>query len=112
MFQRARVVSGVAVALCVAVGTARGASTVTCQDGTTATAGRGACSHHGGVAKSAAPAAPAPRSDTGTSGAAGVTCADGTSGSGGRGACSGHGGVAREGKSPPAIAQPESKRTP
>jgi len=48
-----------------------------CKDGTTATAtGRGACSGHGGVTKSA------------------TLCEDGSvSKSKGRGACSGHGGV-------------------
>lgn len=41
---------------------AQNATTVTCKDGTTAKAGKGACSHHGGVNRSAAqaesPAAP------------------------------------------------------
>jgi hypothetical protein len=76
-------------------------SPVTCNDGTTSPhGGRGACSGHGGINKSApaaattaAPAAPAP--DTGsTSTATTVTCNDGTtSPHGGRGACSGHGGI-------------------
>lgn len=35
---------------------AQNAATVTCKDGTTAKAGRGACGHHGGVNKNAAPA--------------------------------------------------------
>src|SRR2546421_9771545 len=35
---------------------------VTCSDGTTAKAGRGACSHHGGVAVAQAPADKAPKS--------------------------------------------------
>jgi hypothetical protein len=70
----------------------------TCKDGTTATkAGKGACSHHGGVDKSggaatnatsAAPATPA------TGGAGSVICKDGTtSTTTGKGACSHHGGV-------------------
>jgi hypothetical protein len=37
-------------------------ATVTCKDGSTSKSGRGACSHHGGVAKAAAPATtPAPQ---------------------------------------------------
>jgi hypothetical protein len=36
---------------------AQEAATVTCKDGSTSKAGKGACSHHGGVAK-AAPSAP------------------------------------------------------
>ena len=43
---------------------AQDAATVTCKDGTTSKAGKGACSHHGGINRSAAPtsstAAPAP----------------------------------------------------
>jgi uncharacterized protein DUF3761 len=41
------------LALLLLVGTASGKppTTVTCKDGTTAEAGRGACSHHGGVVK-------------------------------------------------------------
>ena len=69
---------------------AQTAETVTCKDGTTANAGRGACHGHGGVAKD----------KSGTSGAAAtggsapnVTCKDGTTATGGRGACRGHGGV-------------------
>ena len=68
--------------------------TVTCKDGTTAAAGRGACHGHGGVDKSAA-AAGAETAKPAASGAAEstVTCKDGTTGPGGRGACKGHGGV-------------------
>ncbi len=92
---------------------------VTCKDGTTSPhGGRGACSGHGGIDKSAtaaaagggtaapaapaAPAAAAPAAPAATpaapssSGSAGgpVTCKDGTtSPHGGRGACSGHGGI-------------------
>jgi hypothetical protein len=84
-------------------------STVACKDGTTGTAGRGACSHHGGVNKagtattaSPTPAATTPaattKSSTSTTTPAAstgtpVTCKDGTTGTAGRGACSHHGGV-------------------
>src|SRR5262245_31317190 len=81
------------------------AGTVTCQDGTTAKSGRGACSHHGGVTSGATgsetatkPAKP----DT-------VTCQDGTTSKPGRGACSHHGGVAETASTPPAAA-PQSPR--
>ncbi|HXJ22869.1 MAG TPA: DUF3761 domain-containing protein [Polyangia bacterium] len=40
------------------------ADTVTCKDGTSSQSGRGACSHHGGVAAMAAPA-PAPTHPSG-----------------------------------------------
>jgi hypothetical protein len=87
-------------------------STVTCTDGTTGHAGRGACSHHGGVAKagsatttaSATAPAPAatPAATTTTDPAKGtrgpqVTCKDGTMGIGGQGGCSHHGGIAKMG---------------
>ncbi len=85
-------------------------SMVTCNDGSSSKGGRGACSGHGGVNKSAAgasstaaPAAPAAPAATTAAPAAGtamtgsapsmVTCKDGSSSKGGRGACSGHGGV-------------------
>lgn len=93
------------------------AATVTCKDGSAGKAGKGACSHHGGVDKSAAkasadetPAAPAETkkgkkkasketeasSDSGE--AATVTCKDGsTSTKTGKGACSHHGGVNKSG---------------
>ncbi len=91
------------------------AAAATCKDGTTsATTGRGACSGHGGVDKTAADVAkkatkaekkaakkaaaatvtpteavaPAPAKV-----AVALTCVDGTTSAGGRGACSGHGGV-------------------
>jgi hypothetical protein len=75
---------------------------VTCADGTTSSkAGKGACSHHGGVKKdgaateSAGAAAPAA-----TTSGAGVTCGDGTTSSkSGKGACSHHGGVQKSGGS-------------
>jgi len=92
---------------------AAAASGVTCKDGTTsARSGRGACSGHGGVAKSTASSrsqsAPAVAA---TATATGVTCKDGTtSARSGRGACSGHGGVAKStassgSQSAPAAAQ-------
>jgi hypothetical protein len=71
------------------------AQTVTCADGTTSEAGRGACSHHGGVAKTRAPRQAEPKRDTPTRADRGVRCTDGTySKATGRGACSRHGGVA------------------
>ena len=80
----------------IAVGMSAQAATVTCNDGTTAKAGRGACSHHGGVAKAGEPApsakgAPKERSQEP---AEIVTCHDGTTAKAGRGACSHHGGLA------------------
>jgi hypothetical protein len=109
-----------AVVLAATTGVARGqdaATTVTCKDGTTGTAGRGACSHHGGVAKGAASApaaaAPAPTASTATT----VTCKDGSTGTAGRGACSHHGGVAKAmsssaGSVAPAPAAPAAKPAP
>jgi hypothetical protein len=101
------------------------AATVTCNDGTSSKGGRGACSGHGGVNKSAtggattaapaaAPAAAAAPASTAaastTTAAAMVTCTDGTSSKGGRGACSGHGGInknaASGGAAAPAAAAP------
>ena len=98
--------------LCTAVSAQTAATALpTCKDGTTATkAGKGACSHHGGVDKSAAassgaatnatsaaPATPAPSTPAATpaAGSAGsVMCKDGTtSTTTGKGACSHHGGV-------------------
>jgi len=91
------------------------AKPVACKDGTTAAhGGRGACSGHGGVDKSAsassassgsagaaapAAAASAPASPAASaSGSAAVTCKDGTTAAhGGRGACSRHGGVNKSG---------------
>jgi hypothetical protein len=81
---------------------------VRCKDGTVGTAGRGACSHHGGVAKNEG--APAPTKTTpasvagdeekkvapatpATGSPAMVKCKDGTTANQGRGACSRHGGV-------------------
>ena len=91
-----------------------GAQATACKDGTTsAAAGRGACSGHGGVApapKRAAVAAAkvetrtakaAAKVETRTAKAAAkvaaaqVTCIDGSTSASGRGACSGHGGIDR-----------------
>src|SRR5689334_10435620 len=92
-------------------------ATTVCKDGTTsATTGRGACTSHGGVDKSAtkkaasaakaekkaeqkaaskAPAAPAAATVAAAAkpAAATVTCGDGTTSKAGRGACARHGGV-------------------
>jgi hypothetical protein len=112
--RKLRIVLGsLALACLVATGSAFGAAeSVTCKDGTTAKAGRGACSHHGGVAKGAETATPTPSaapkqapSETET-----VTCKDGTSAKAGRGACSHHGGVAKAGETAPAPAAPPSPR--
>lgn len=95
--------------LLLAIGTVSEAKTgalVTCKDGTTAKAGRGACSHHGGVA-SARSAANAPASkgktpkapvaaaaNAGDAAGAAARCKDGTySHSTHNGACANHGGV-------------------
>jgi hypothetical protein len=70
--------------------------TVSCRDGTSASAGRGACSHHGGVGTARATATtrePSVRY-AGTHSSGRVACQDGTTSRAGRGACSRHGGVA------------------
>jgi hypothetical protein len=99
------------------------AAAVTCKDGSTSAAKRGACSHHGGIAKAGetappkkaapaaeAPAAPAPAS---ASNAATVTCKDGTTSAAGRGACSHHGGIAKAGETaPPKKAAPARAEAP
>ena len=85
---------------------AKTASTVTCTDGTTSKPGRGACSHHGGVAaarsaanapasKPSAPKAPAvAAANAGDAAGATAKCKDGTySHSTHNGACSNHRGV-------------------
>jgi hypothetical protein len=91
---------------------AQEAAEVTCKDGTKSHGGKGACSGHGGVDKSASKAAAEPTEKATTSSksktteptattaaapasaeAAEVTCKDGTKSHGGKGACSGHGGV-------------------
>ena len=90
---------------------AQEAAEVTCKDGTTSKAGKGACSGHGGVDKSASKSAAEPAEKSASSSkskstsasassaaapaaaAAEVICKDGTTSHGGKGACSGHGGV-------------------
>jgi len=97
--------------LCSVASAQTASSSVLCKDGTTsATTGKGACSHHGGVDKSggasaignaatrATPAAAAPASPAPTAGSGSVLCKDGTtSTTTGKGACSHHGGVNKSG---------------
>src|SRR5437868_5425190 len=70
---------------------------ITCKDGTTSPGGRGACSHHGGVAIQRAPAAATNRAPTargdqdGTGAPSTVSCKDGAQAKAGRGACGHHG---------------------
>lgn len=82
-------------ALGAASGTAH-AQDVTCADGTTSAAGRGACSHHGGIAKTRASRTTREHDRVKVDArVAGVRCTDGSwSTTTGRGACSHHGGVA------------------
>jgi hypothetical protein len=68
------------------------AETVTCTDGTKSEAGRGACSHHGGIARARTTR---DKATIERDGEATVTCTDGTQSQAGRGACSHHGGVAK-----------------
>jgi len=96
-----------------AVSTAQDSSAkpVACKDGTTAAhGGRGACSGHGGVDKSAsasAGSAGAAAPAASASGSAAVTCNDGTTAAhGGRGACRGHGGVNKSGSAAGGAAAP------
>jgi hypothetical protein len=67
------------------------ATATVCKDATTSvSAGRGACSGHGGVdAKAEAKAEKASDKAATTT----VACTDGSKSAGGRGACSGHGGI-------------------
>ena len=73
---------------------------VQCKDGTTSKAGRGACSHHGGVsgpassAEDTKPTKSAKASSSSSQEGTEVRCKDGTTSRAGRGACSHHGGVA------------------
>jgi hypothetical protein len=101
-----RLVVGTIVLACLAAtGIALGAAeSVTCKDGTTAKVGRGACSHHGGVAKGAeaAPSTASAPPASAPAAAESVTCKDGTSAKAGRGACSHHGGIAKAGETAPA----------
>jgi hypothetical protein len=98
-------------------GAARPDDTVTCKDGTTAKAGKGACSGHGGVDKKATPQpaeakeardakASKPKKDADGGDAPMVACKDGTTSRGGKGACSGHGGVDKKAKEPPQAKSP------
>lgn len=84
---------------------------VRCKDGSTSSAGRGACSHHGGVD---GPATAAPAVVV----AEPVQCRDGTtSDAAGRGACSHHGGVgaaqpvAKERRTDAPAREPERRST-
>jgi hypothetical protein len=113
--RKLRIVLGsLTLACCVATGTAFGAAeSVTCKDGTTAKADRGACSHHGGIAKTdeTVPSTGAAQKRAAPAPVRTVTCADGTTGNAGRGgACSHHGGVANA--STPASAQPSAAPAP
>jgi hypothetical protein len=137
----AALAAGPAVSLAQAATTPAASSSssgpVTCKDGTTsAHGGRGACSGHGGIDKSATPAAPAAPAATPAAAAAPaaaapaasaasassssssgpVTCKDGTtSPHGGRGACSGHGGINKSAAAPaaaPAAAVPAAPAAP
>jgi Protein of unknown function (DUF3761) len=97
------------------VGFGQATETTLCKDGTTsASAGRGACSGHGGVDKAATKAARTPT--TTERAAAQVTCSDGTMSKAGRGACSRHGGVASNAPAPgtaaPTTAAPPSRVSP
>ena len=79
--------------------TPKDAAQVECKDGTTSKAGRGACSHHGGVAATVPDepdkaAAPDKRAASDSTQQSEVRCNDGTTSKPGRGACSHHGGVA------------------
>lgn len=98
-----RIVLGTLVLGCwlAAAGT-RSAATVTCQDGTTSKSGRGACSHHGGVANAAETETRTPTAQKNAPAAA-VTCQDGTTSKAGRGACSHHGGIAAAGTPPATV---------
>jgi hypothetical protein len=84
---------------------------VRCKDGTMGTAGRGACSHHGGVAKDDQPAAAAKPTAPATTSNTMVRCKDGTTSEAGRGACSHHGGVDK-GATPAPSPTPTTPSTP
>ena len=95
------------VLACGVAGAQATAATV-CKDGTTsASSGRGACSGHGGVDKSATKASRRAANAPKTASVAQVTCTDGTTSKPGRGACSHHGGIA--GATP--VPSPSSART-
>jgi len=80
----------------IAVPNSARADRVTCADGTMSESGRGACSHHGGVAKTRkSEPKTAPKKDDASTMSLIVRCQDGSvSVAIGRGACSHHGGVA------------------
>jgi Protein of unknown function (DUF3761) len=97
---------------------AQEAASVTCADGSASKGGKGACSHHGGIAKGT-PAAEKPAEKKGgpvvqpsqtTEGA--VTCKDGTtSPHGGKRACSHHGGIQKGPANDNGVAPPTSQKT-
>lgn len=100
-----RLLPGIVCAVLLSPAASATADPVTCADGTTSEAGRGACSRHGGVVGDRAePRAERPRATkrsqarkttTRTRTPAGVLCNDGTrSPSSAPGACSDHGGIA------------------
>ena len=100
----------------VAAGAMGAEATVNCKDGTTSPAGRGACSHHGGVVKgTAAEPSSEPTAKPSASGEGQVTCKDGSTARAGRGACAHHGGVAKGEAAPttsPRASQPKSSSQP
>ena len=77
--------------------TASAGAAVNCTDGTTGTAGRGGCSHHGGIAgaSSTAPAASSGAQEDNNPAGALAQCKDGmySHSANRRGACGNHGGV-------------------
>ena len=90
------------------------AETVSCRDGTSASAGRGACSHHGGVGSSSSATTtrePSVRYAK-TSSSGNVACQDGTTSTAGRGACSHHGGVAASERDQPSTSAPIRSGSP
>ena len=100
--KRVAVVSFFVIMSGVAGARAEGTAEVRCQDGTTAPAGRGACSQHGGiVSDDGVPDSPAATTEAAAQKRAGagtepmVRCKDGTTTRPGRGACAHHGGVDR-----------------
>jgi hypothetical protein len=96
---KARLAATLVVILGIGLGADARAESVTCADGTQSEAGRGACSHHGGVAKREAPRTRDRPTASTESAKRTVRCKDGTLGTVGRGACSHHGGIAEYGES-------------
>ncbi len=83
------------------------ADMVVCGDGSTSKKGRGACSHHGGVASDEAAAG---RKADVPAASGSVRCKDGsTSTAAGRGACSHHGGVVESDSTTAAIPAPKTR---